>query len=247
MWALPAADGGEVVVKLAPPASTAREAQALRRLAGSGLAPALLADGAGVLVTARAPGAPRSPADLDGGAMRTLGRLVRRVHDIEHPAAGTYDGWDSEATGLDDYRRRRITGILAAAERSDDASPADAAAARPAPSVDHAAGDGPFRFLHGDLWSGNVVWHAGRPVLTDWEYQRPGEAAEELAYAAAMDDLAADAVAALLSGYGAPELAGTVAWWRPLLALECARWFAAEGDEHRARGLSAQARRLLAA
>lgn len=245
MWALPATDGGEVVVKLAPPVAAAREAQALRRVAGSGLAPALLADGAGVLVTARVPGAPRPPTDLDADAARALGRLVRRVHDVEHPAAGTYDGWAAPATGLGDYRRRRIEDILAAVERLDDGVLARTAAGRPAPDVGPSTDHAPFRFLHGDLWSGNIVWHGGRPVLTDWEFQRPGEAAEELAYAAAMDDLTPGVVAALLCGYGAPELAGAVAWWRPLLALECALWFAAEGHADRAAALRTQTRRLL--
>ena len=31
------------------------------------------------------------------------------------------------------------------------------------------ADDPPFRRLHGDLWSGNLLWHQGRPALLDWE------------------------------------------------------------------------------
>ena len=48
----------------------------------------------------------------------------------------------------------------------------------------------PLVLLHGDPWSGNVVWGAAGPVLVDWEYARLGERAEDLAYLAALDALA---------------------------------------------------------
>lgn len=230
MWSLPAPDGDEVVVKLAPPPAVAREAAALARMAGTGTAPALLAHGAGVLVTARVPGTTRAAHTLAGADLHALGALLRRVHDACPADAGAHDDWDAPEATLHGYRRRRASDIAGAG-------------APPPPSAGAADSPEPFRALHGDLWSGNVVWSPDGPVLTDWEYHRAGDPAEEIAYMAAMDDLAPSAVDALLDGYGAPGLAGAVRWWRPLLAAECADWYAAEGDRERAAALRGRAAR----
>lgn len=230
------------MVKLAPPASVAREAAALRDLAGTGAAPVLLAAGEGVLVTGCIPGAPRPAAALTPADARAVGALVRRVHDLAPAATGEYDGWADPVDDPDAYRRRRARDIAADAGDVPAGRPIDAGPIPAAPATD--AGPA-FRTLHGDLWSGNVVWDGGRPVLVDWEYRRAGDPAEELAYMAAMDDLPPDVEDALIAGYGRPELAPAVGWWRPRLAAECARWYEREGDADRAAALRAQAARLL--
>jgi thiamine kinase-like enzyme len=97
------------------------------------------------------------------------------------------------------------------------------------------------------VWGGNIVWDGARPVLVDWEYSHLGDPAEELAYAAALDDLDEGRVAALVAGYGAPDLTGRVRAWRPLSAAEAAVWYDQVGDRERADALAAQAERLLAA
>jgi aminoglycoside phosphotransferase (APT) family kinase protein len=103
------------------------------------------------------------------------------------------------------------------------------------------AADAPFRSLHGDVWTGNVLWHGGRPAFVDWEYARPGDPAEELAYLIEMDALDDGQARALLEAYDVPEVAARVPAWRPLMALSAGLWYAELGVEDRARTLLAQA------
>lgn len=244
MWSLARPLGDRVVVKLSTPAATTREADALRRVAAAEVAPEALWHRPGTLICRCLAGAPVPLAAASSHDLRTLGRLVRRVHDLaDPPPTAVYDGWSTVATSLVEYRLRR------AADLSADPILAAAGAA-----TEHAMqrlvslpppGGAPFRALHGDLWSGNVVWHRHQPRLVDWEYWRPGEPAEELAYLAAMDDLSPAAVAAILAGYGVGELAPHIDAWRPLLAAECATWLAADGRQTHARALRAQVGRLL--
>jgi aminoglycoside phosphotransferase (APT) family kinase protein len=95
--------------------------------------------------------------------------------------------------------------------------------------------------LHGDVWTGNVLWHGGRPAFVDWEYARPGDPAEELAYLIEMDALDDGQARALLEAYDVPEVAARVPAWRPLMALSAGLWYAELGVEDRARTLLAQA------
>jgi aminoglycoside phosphotransferase (APT) family kinase protein len=119
------------------------------------------------------------------------------------------------------------------------------ALARASGDAPHTPAEAPaFTLVHGDVWGGNVVWQGERPTLVDWEFQRVGDPAEDLAYAVAMDDMPDALIVALLKGYGRPDLLGVVRWWRPLLAAGCARWYADEGDSERAATLTAQALRL---
>ncbi|MEQ9336445.1 MAG: aminoglycoside phosphotransferase family protein [Miltoncostaeaceae bacterium] len=214
---------GRVVVKLAALAAVVREAEALSRVAALGVAPRVVAAGDGVLVTGALAGATAPAAEWGAHRARALGALLARLHGAGPAPAGTYDGWDRPEADLGAYRARRAAGR----------------AAPPAP-----LGDEGFTWLHGDLWSGNVVWEGARPALVDWEVARPGDPAEDLAYLAAMDDLDPATLRALLDGYAPARresVEAAVAWWRPLLAAECAAWFAAEGDHDRAGGLRARA------
>lgn len=239
LWSLPG-PRGDVVVKLGPPDLVAVEAAALERVAGLRAAPALLAAGPGVLVTARVPGAVLPLREVAPEALRGLGALLRRVHDLEHSDAGAPPGVPAVGA-LADYRAGRAERMVAAA------GPRGALAARVAAATadrDPPA-PWPFRLLHGDVWGGNVVWDGDRPVLVDWEYSHLGDPALDLAYAAAMDDLDETGVGALIAGYGDEVLAPRLAAWRPLLAMESAVWFADVGDRARADALAAQAVRLL--
>jgi len=222
-----------VVVKLGSIGAIDREARGLTHVAGLGVAPAAIAHGDGVLVTEWLPGNSRGLATITPEQAAALGRVVARIHARVTAPAGGYDGWDAPAHDLGEYRHRRARDISARAGGPDPA-------VCPAP-----ADDGPFCLVHGDVWGGNVIWRAGRPRLVDWEFHRVGDPVEDLAYAAAMDDMPQPLVEAMLAGYGAPQIAAAVRWWRPLLALDCAEWFAREGDAARARALRAQAARLL--
>lgn len=240
LWSLPG-PAGDVVVKLGPPALIAHEASALERVAGLGVAPPVVAVGEGVLVTPRLPGEVHRLADLDPARLGDLGALVRRVHDLEHSDAGAPPGWATAVTTLAAYRAGRARELVAAA------GPRAALAARVvAATVDRdPPAERPFRRLHADVWGGNVVWDGARPALVDWEYSHLGDPAQELAYTAALDDLDAPRVTALLAGYGAPDLTDRVRAWRPLCAIEAAVWYDAVGDRERADALAAQAERLL--
>jgi aminoglycoside phosphotransferase (APT) family kinase protein len=230
-----------VAVKITAPAAAAREAAALTRLAGHDLAPELVAHGDGVLATTLVGGDVRPLASLSAQQSRALGAALARLHALERSDEGGYDGWDVPARSMDEYRRRRAQEIRDGA--SDAVAAALATASAPAP---HASPAGPpFVLVHGDLWGGNIVWEGTRPTLVDWEFQRMGDPAEDLAYAVAMDDVPDDLVTALLEGYGRPDLMTAIRWWRPLLAADCARWYAAEGDAERAATLEAEALRLI--
>ena len=105
---------------------------------------------------------------------------------------------------------------------------------------------GPAATLHGDPWSGNLVWSPTGPVLVDWEYARGGEPAEDLAYLAALDELPEATLAAVLHGYGAGSgLSARVTAWRPLMAVWCGAWLSARGADERGARLLAHAERLL--
>jgi Ser/Thr protein kinase RdoA (MazF antagonist) len=228
---------GAVVVKLAPPEAVAHEAAVLGEIAGLGVGPRLVAAGGGALVLEALPGATRDgpPAAADA---RTLGALVRRVHDSRAGDAGEWPGWDGRERDLGRYRARIAETVAAwAAPALRVRADAVLAALPPLPE----AGPAPFRRLHGDLWSGNVVWDGATPTLVDWEYGRQGDPAEELAYLVEMDAYDDDALAALLAGYGAPDVAARVDAWRPLVALAAGLWYAEEGVAERAEALLAQA------
>jgi aminoglycoside phosphotransferase (APT) family kinase protein len=116
---------------------------------------------AAVLLTALngSSGIPRcaSPARL-----RTLGGAIARLHAIR-PSCGT---------GLPS-RTRPIAGLHFRDQYSVDSSPLHTKAARlvaemPVPVE-------PCGFLHGDLWSGNILWHAAELVgFVDWKYAGVG-------------------------------------------------------------------------
>jgi Ser/Thr protein kinase RdoA (MazF antagonist) len=230
-----------VVVKLGPPALLRREASALRAMEGLAACPRVVADGPGVLVLSLLPGATLSPSAIRPARARALGAAVRGVHESLVTPTGAWPGWEREAPDLAGYHA-----AIAAAMR--DLAPARHAAATAAvldalPPLPPGDARG-FRRLHGDLWSGNVVWDGDRPAFVDWEYSRQGDPAEELAYVIEMDALEPPVVDALLDGYGPPELAARVAAWRPLTAVAAGLWYADVGLEDRATALLRQAAAL---
>ena len=229
-----------MAVKVTASLAAAREAAALARVAGHGLAPDLIAHGDGVLVTELIDGDVLPLASLAAEQAGALGAALARLHALERSEEGAYDGWTAPARSLDEYRRRRAEQIREGASGA--LAAALSATSTPSP---HASPAGPpFVLVHGDLWGGNIVWQGTRPTLVDWEFQRMGDPVEDLAYAVAMDDMPDGLVTALLQGYGRPDFIDAVRWWRPLLAAGCARWYAEEGDAERAAALEAQVRRL---
>jgi aminoglycoside phosphotransferase (APT) family kinase protein len=234
VWRLDAPDGERLVVKLAATDAIDRELAALARVSDLRMSPVVVAAGPGVLVTRALPGLVRPPDAWRAGDAGALGGTLARLHSREGGAVAAYPGWDRPAGSRAEYRHRRAAQV-------DPLRGAGASDAGPPPAGDD---DPAFVLVHGDLWSGNIVWTAGGPALVDWEYLRLGDPAEEIAYLAAMDDLTDTVLDALLHGYGAPALRAAVDWWRPLLCRECADWFATEQEPERAARLLGQAERL---
>jgi len=231
VWEL-ATPVGPWVVKLAEGARVAHEVDVLTRLAGSGLGPELVAAGEGILITARIEGAPRAPASWSADDAAAVGRLLAMVHGRSAPvgsAPGDPDDRDQLVAAIRGQCRPALR-VLADA----------AIGTLPPPAL------GPAAMLHGDPWSGNVVWSPSGPVLVDWEYARGGEPAEDLAYLAALDELPDATLAAVLGGYGADAgLAARVAAWRPLMAVWCGAWLCERGAHDRGARLVALAERLM--
>ncbi len=203
----------------------------LAQLAGSGLAPDLVAAGEGILITAHIDGAPRPAAGWSPDQATAVGRLLATVHRRPAPAPDQ-DVPASRGELVADIRRDCRPGLRTIT--------AAAIAALPPPE------SGPRVLLHGDPWSANVVWPPAGPVLVDWEYARGGEPAEDLAYLAALDELPDVMLAAVLRGYGAePALVARVHAWRPLMAAWCGSWLCDRGAGQRGARLVAHAERLL--
>jgi aminoglycoside phosphotransferase (APT) family kinase protein len=230
------------IEKRGDPEAIAREAAALRLLAGRPFAPALVSHAPGVLVSERLPGEPRALAALATPDLRRVGGLLREVHDVSRAGSGGPPWWGSPASSLADYRRLRAEDTERALRGLPEAGLARRAAAAPAPAGPARA---PFRLLHGDLVEANLVWGPAGPALVDWEFSRMGDPAEDLAYLAETNALPAALVAALLDGYAEPGMAGRVDSWRALVALDAGAWYRREGMEREAAALLARGRSLV--
>ncbi len=230
-----------LVEKRGPAAALAREAAALRLVAGRPWAPQLVADEPGLVRTTRCPGAPRPVAALDAGDARRLGEVLREAHDAHRSGEGGLDAWPSPAVSLADYRARRAEDTEAALEGTAHAGLARRALAAPLPER---GGARPFRLLHGDLVEANLVWGPDGPALVDWEFWRMGDPAEDIAYLAEVNRLPDAALDAVLGGYGRPEVAAAVGAWRALVALDAGAWYLREGMDAEAGPLLARGARL---
>ena len=174
----------DVVVKLGPPASSLREAAALQDVRRLGIAPQVIAVAEGVLVLERMPGETVPADQLGTTRAAVLGTVVRRLHDSFIAASGGWPDWPDGAESLPAYHAA-VVGVvreLAPAEHAD-LTRGVLAGLTASPPADEPG----FRRLHGDLWSGNVVWDGDHPSLVDWEYARRGDPAEDLAYLIEMD------------------------------------------------------------
>jgi fructosamine-3-kinase len=174
------ADGREVFVKAAGPghaAAFAAEANGLRWLAEAGAVPVpeVLGTDDGLLVIELLPPGRPSPE-----AAREFGADLARMHAAGAPTFGA--PWPGFIAGLpldnacrpgtewaDWYVSRRIVPYLRKASEVGALSPADislveAVAAR---ATELAGPPEPPSRIHGDLWSGNVLWTDGRGWLID--------------------------------------------------------------------------------
>lgn len=230
------------IEKRGPADALACEASALRQLSGRPWAPELVHHEAGVLVSTRCPGAPRTLAAAGSTDMRRLGALLREVHDVRRAEEGRVAWWSESASTLADYRARRAEDTERALAGSAYASLARRALAAPLPQP--ADDDPPFALLHGDLVESNIVWASGRPALVDWEFWRMGDPAEDLAYLFETNRLPGDLIDAVLEGYGLSGMSDRVAAWRALVALDAGAWYAREGMDALARPLLQRGRML---
>lgn len=234
----------DVVVKLGPPQSSLREAAALQDVRRLAIAPQVIAVAEGVLVLERMPGETVPAGELGATRAAALGAVVRRLHDSFVAASGGWPDWPDGAHDLPEYHALAVDAVRewATAEHAELTGRVLAVLPTPPP-----ADEPGFRRLHGDLWSGNVVWDGDGPSLVDWEYARRGDPAEDLAYLVEMDALGPELVTALLEGYGHSHIAQRVEAWRPLAALGAGLWYAELGMTERAHELLGQAARLTGA
>ena len=234
-FAVSAVDGppGQVI-KRGPRGPLAREARALRIVERLGVAPRLVRVEPGTIVTDLVDGTERPLDRLGPADARALGRTLRAVHESRQTTTGWLPEWRSRAPDLDAYRRRRAGDARAAAGA--DAALANRVVAAFTPMRD-VADASPFRLLHGDLVSSNVLWTPA-PRLVDWEFWRMGDPAEDLAYLAEVNAMPAPVLARVLDAYGDRAVAARIDGWRALCALDAGLWY------QRA-GVASAARRLL--
>jgi len=177
-------DGTEVVVKTGEPSAIAAEAAGLRWLAEPGVVgvPEVLGEAEGRMVSTRVPEG-GAHARADPGAAERFGRGLAALHATGAPAFGApppggpvhawigdarmvnetgdqWPSWYAEHRVLPYARRAREQGAFSA----DDLALVDRACAR----FDDVAGppEAPAR-LHGDLWTGNVLWAADGVWIID--------------------------------------------------------------------------------
>lgn len=218
---------GDALEKRGDDRALGREAAALAALAGAPGVPHVLERSPGLLVTRRLPGAPRDAGDVSAGGWHRLGALLRALHGrAAHERARQPDG-----TSHADAR------AYARARRADAGRAARAAGTPPPPDATPPAFDGPFRRIHGDLVLANVVWDGDEPGLVDWEFSRPSDPAEDLAYLAAVNRLTGDARDAVARGYDDPAASARAAWWEPVVVAEAAAWWRSHGEPDRADAL----------
>ncbi len=169
------ADGRAVFVKQGPAGQIAAEAVGLRWLgdARAAAVPEVIAAAGDLLVLPLLPAGHASP-----DAARRFGAGLAALHRAGAPAFGA--DWTGYIAGLplpneaagdwpDWYARQRILPYLRIARDAGWLGPADArliesAAAR---AADLAGPAEPPSRLHGDCWSGNVLWSGGRGWLID--------------------------------------------------------------------------------
>ena len=217
-----------MIEKSGDPAALAREAEALRLVAGRAWAPRLVAAGPGRIVATRCPGAPRPLASMGQGDARRLGAVLREAHGVRRAGEGGLPPWPAPAASLAAYREGRARDAEALLVGTTHAGLARRALAARMPER---PGERPFRLLHGDLVEANIVWGPAGPALVDWEFWRMGDPAEDLAYLAEVNRLPEPALAAVLAAYGRPEVAAAVDAWRALVALDAGGWYLREGME----------------
>lgn len=208
--------------KTGPSVPLAREAAALRDLAGLPGVPRVLAAGVGRLETVRLPGAPRAASRVSREGWGLLGALLYRVHH-HGPTAQTGEvpqGDRLVPADATEFAALRVAAVRDAAVAAGLDIPLALPAACPR-----------FVRVHGDLTVGNIVWDGDVPGLVDWEFSRFGDPAEDLAGLVAVNRLGRPARAVVRVGYGDDDTWARVAGWEPVVRLEAAAWWRAHGRD----------------
>lgn len=230
---------GDRVTKRGDPRALAREAAGLRRLAGHDIAPRLIAAGRGMVVTELLAGARRALGEVRSSDARMLGATLRRLHDSRRSATGGLAHWPSRTRSLTSYRRRRASDALVAAGHD---RPLAERIVAELPALDAGPARQPFRLLHGDLVSANILWTPA-PRLVDFEFWHMGDPAEDLAYLLEVNALPPPVVTAVLDGYANTRVTDRVDAWRALCALDAGLWYRDASQPERAAELLVRAAR----
>ena len=221
------------VLRLAPASqstsSTAREHAGMAVAARGGVpVPNVLGetvlDDTALLLVEFLPGSSAQPATPDAGRLRALGAVAAAIFALS-PKRG-------EATRLPRVGHP-IPSIDFAALRAE-ARPQPLMARAESRVADLGTPNDPVGFVHGDLWSGNTLWHGGRlSAVLDWDCTGIGAAGIDLGSLrcdAAMC-YGLDAADGVLAGWqdAAGHAAASVAYWDVVAALSTPpdiAWFA---------------------
>jgi|GEM_PF-2769427 len=186
------------------------------------------------------PGSPAPITDVSTAAREELGASLAWVHRHQRDGYMIWPSLDVQfGTRADAYHARLVTlrrytaaqGLLPEADRL-----LDRLAGAELP-VSAGWQETDFFLCHGDLSIGNILWHGESVRLIDWEFARDGDAAEDIAYLVAEQNLTPDVVAEIAEAYvdasGDPWAFARLPTWLPLVALDAALWWA---DYHLAQG-----------
>jgi fructosamine-3-kinase len=173
-------DGTDVVVKGGEPSAIAAEAAGLRWLAEPGAVrvPAVLGEAEGAMVSTRVPS-----GRAEAGAAERFGRGLAALHAAGAPAFGSpppggpVHAWIGDARMVNEtgtawapwYAEHRVLPYARQARDQGTFSPDDVALVeRACARFGAVAGpDEPPARLHGDLWTGNVLWSGGEGWVID--------------------------------------------------------------------------------
>lgn len=209
-----------------------REAQYLARLTDCPGIPAVRHVDRDLLVHETLPGEPAPLAEATEDDLDSLARVLACIHTHENDHYVVWPDLSACYGPRSDLLRARIASLPG--YRSFNDPPLDALlmlyqALQDIEMTSTGWDDGRYALIHGDLSVGNILWSDGGVSLIDWEYARPSDPAEELAYLVSEQPVPDETVQRLRDAYighgGPPDAWDRVAGWLPFTTLDSALWW----------------------